>query len=494
MNKDDYGLYAKISIGLAILFVIIWFCTQQIIFDVLFLCFLVVAVVFWKKRENEKSDNKRAINDLELLKSKYTKQIMDYELRSSDDFYSIDDDKYNEIKKEKEKTYNRIKVEATAIKMNHNLSQDEIEQVDIIIKDVKLHKKEIDQQLLDMRINDFYKLKKRYMSPDLITKTEDYGEEVEIYSRDSYIYREDIYDKLIDKANIDVKNGVFQENDMGRMLLEIRERRVELKTGELASFDLTIREAKNFDEFCEIKEEAEKLYVEITNDNIMTEKQLDLIDTIKECIDLDLQGIIRNIIEIQKNEYINKIKYEYANSKQHQRIAYNKFKDLLKNNSNLFDEETNSFSAKALRELERETGIDYEITHEEMFKEREIYPIDEIDKMDGMDFEKICADILSYNGFENIEVTQGSGDQGIDVLTEKDGIKYAIQCKRYSSKLGNTPIQEVHAGRKYYKCQIGVVMTNNYFTPGAINLANETGTLLWDRDKLIEMLNTKKGK
>lgn len=96
---------------------------------------------------------------------------------------------------------------------------------------------------------------------------------------------------------------------------------------------------------------------------------------------------------------------------------------------------------------------------------------------------------MRCNGFENVEVTPGSGDQGVDIIAEKDDIRYAIQCKCYSSDLGNTPVQEVSAGRSMYHCQIGVVMTNRYFTKGARELANTTGVPLWDRDKLLKMMN-----
>ena len=95
---------------------------------------------------------------------------------------------------------------------------------------------------------------------------------------------------------------------------------------------------------------------------------------------------------------------------------------------------------------------------------------------------------LRKNGYENVEVTPGSGDQGIDVLAERDGIKYAIQCKCYSKDLGNTPVQEAEAGRVFYGCHVGVVMTNRYFTKGAKELAEKTRTILWDRDRLEEML------
>lgn len=111
----------------------------------------------------------------------------------------------------------------------------------------------------------------------------------------------------------------------------------------------------------------------------------------------------------------------------------------------------------------------------------------DIDLMEGHDFEYWCAGLLRKNGFTNVVVTQGSGDQGVDILAQKDDIRYAIQCKCYSKDLGNTPVQEVAAGKMMpeYHCQIGAVMTNRYFTKGARDLAAATGTLLWDRDWII---------
>ena len=107
-----------------------------------------------------------------------------------------------------------------------------------------------------------------------------------------------------------------------------------------------------------------------------------------------------------------------------------------------------------------------------------------VDGMEGHDFEYYCAALLEKNGFSEVEVTKGSGDQGVDILAVKDGIKYAIQCKNYATKLGNTPIQEVNAGKTYYHCHVGVVMTNSTFTPAAIELAEATSVQLWDRDTL----------
>lgn len=119
-----------------------------------------------------------------------------------------------------------------------------------------------------------------------------------------------------------------------------------------------------------------------------------------------------------------------------------------------------------------------------------MYALYQIDHMDGHEFEYWCSDILSKVGFVNTSVTPASNDQGVDVLAEKDGIKYAIQCKCYTSDLGNTPVQEVNTGKVIYHCHVGVVMTNRYFTTGAKKAADATGVLLWDRDYITKLLET----
>lgn len=111
-----------------------------------------------------------------------------------------------------------------------------------------------------------------------------------------------------------------------------------------------------------------------------------------------------------------------------------------------------------------------------------------IDNMDGHHFEYFCADIIREYGFEDVEVTQGSGDHGIDILAKKDDITYAIQCKCYSSDIGNAAIQQAHSGKGFYKKDIAVVLTNRYFTTQAIEEAQALGVKLWDRDKLNSMI------
>ena len=110
------------------------------------------------------------------------------------------------------------------------------------------------------------------------------------------------------------------------------------------------------------------------------------------------------------------------------------------------------------------------------------------DYMDGHNFEYYCAELLRKNGFENVEVTKGSGDQGIDIIAYKDGIKYGIQCKCYASDIGNKAVQEAFSGKTFYNCHVAAVLTNRYFTASAKELAEKNGVLLWDRDKLNRMI------
>ena len=92
----------------------------------------------------------------------------------------------------------------------------------------------------------------------------------------------------------------------------------------------------------------------------------------------------------------------------------------------------------------------------------------EMDDMEGHEFEYFCADLLRDKGFLDVEGTRGSGDFGVDILAEKDGVTYA--------------------GRDYYDRMVGVVMTNQYFTSAAVDAAKKLKILLWDRGYLESMM------
>lgn len=122
-----------------------------------------------------------------------------------------------------------------------------------------------------------------------------------------------------------------------------------------------------------------------------------------------------------------------------------------------------------------------------LLRRRRHVPSD-IDLMEGHDFEYYCAELLRRRGFQEVEVTKGSGDYGIDILAEKEGVTYAIQCKCYASPVGVKAVQEAYAGRDYYDRMVGAVLTNQYFTQPAVEAAKKLKILLWDRGYLESMM------
>lgn len=119
---------------------------------------------------------------------------------------------------------------------------------------------------------------------------------------------------------------------------------------------------------------------------------------------------------------------------------------------------------------------------------RKKYRIRQLDEMEGHDFEYYCAELLKRRGFVDVVVTKGSGDYGIDVLAEKDGVTYGIQCKAYTSPVGVKAVQEAYAGKEYYDRMVGAVLTNQYFTRPAVEAAKKLKILLWDRGYLDSMI------
>lgn len=106
--------------------------------------------------------------------------------------------------------------------------------------------------------------------------------------------------------------------------------------------------------------------------------------------------------------------------------------------------------------------------------------------MEGLEYERHCADILRNSGWKT-SLTKGSGDQGVDILAIKNNITVAIQCKRLSKPVGNKAVQEAFAGMQFVKGNFSVVVTNSSYTPGAREIARETGTFLLNDNDLPQL-------
>ncbi|NNU78151.1 restriction endonuclease [Clostridium estertheticum] len=103
--------------------------------------------------------------------------------------------------------------------------------------------------------------------------------------------------------------------------------------------------------------------------------------------------------------------------------------------------------------------------------------------MTGIEFEIFIEKLFQCLGYTTV-ITKASGDQGVDLIIVKNNYKIGVQAKCYSNKVSNSAIQEVVAGRKYYKCDKVMVVTNNFFTKSAVELAKVNDVTLWNRETL----------
>ena len=78
----------------------------------------------------------------------------------------------------------------------------------------------------------------------------------------------------------------------------------------------------------------------------------------------------------------------------------------------------------------------------------------ELDAMEGHDFEYFCADLLEDHGFKSVEVTRGSGDYGVDVLAEKEGVTYGYSVNATMGLL---------ASRRFRKPMRGGIITTGWW-------------------------------
>lgn len=111
-------------------------------------------------------------------------------------------------------------------------------------------------------------------------------------------------------------------------------------------------------------------------------------------------------------------------------------------------------------------------------------------------FERVCRELLRESGFENVEVTGGSADGGIDgygTLEINPFVSFRVlfQCKRYGK--GNL-VSRAQVGdfrnTMIGRAEKGIIITTSGFSNAAMQEANREGAPqveLVDGEKLVEM-------
>ena len=110
----------------------------------------------------------------------------------------------------------------------------------------------------------------------------------------------------------------------------------------------------------------------------------------------------------------------------------------------------------------------------------------DIDTLEGRDFERCLGAMFSRLGFA-VAYTDHY-DSGADLIISRNGIRTAVQAKRWDSKVGDRAVQAVAAARPFYACQEAMVVTNSEYQGRTRRLASANRVTLWDRAKLQESL------
>ncbi len=104
----------------------------------------------------------------------------------------------------------------------------------------------------------------------------------------------------------------------------------------------------------------------------------------------------------------------------------------------------------------------------------------------GINFENKCMEILKTSGWK-VKETPCSGDQGVDLIASIDGFRVCIQCKNHEKAIGNKAVQEISAGKLYWKGTHAVLVSKSGFTKAAQKLANANNVELIHESELKDL-------
>ena len=112
-------------------------------------------------------------------------------------------------------------------------------------------------------------------------------------------------------------------------------------------------------------------------------------------------------------------------------------------------------------------------------------PID-IDFMTGLEFEHYIAGLLRENGFRKVKLTERY-DFGVDIIAEKDEVRWGIQVKRHEGMVKANAVRQVVTALRLYGCDREMVITSSTYSKVAQRLALANDCVLVDRKGLLRL-------
>lgn len=117
----------------------------------------------------------------------------------------------------------------------------------------------------------------------------------------------------------------------------------------------------------------------------------------------------------------------------------------------------------------------------------QIYDI--VKRMTGREFEIFCAELLKYQGYDKVMVTQATSDGGKDIILIKNGEKTYVECKRWDGEVGRPVLQKL-VGSAYGDCvDYMICITTGTFNSNAFGYARKIDELtLMGMPQIMKMI------
>lgn len=124
------------------------------------------------------------------------------------------------------------------------------------------------------------------------------------------------------------------------------------------------------------------------------------------------------------------------------------------------------------------------------WKRRKLFEssIDAVDNMMGVVFDDYALAHFEHLGYSGHLTSKGE-NHGADLILQKGSYRSVVQTKRWKNSVGVDAIEQIIDAVKYYGAYKGIVFTNSTFTESAKKLADSHEIELWDRSRLIEMID-----
>jgi restriction system protein len=137
--------------------------------------------------------------------------------------------------------------------------------------------------------------------------------------------------------------------------------------------------------------------------------------------------------------------------------------------------------------LELETDIEMALFEDPRFQWEDEPNSPYSSGMTGREYEDYVANIIRASGAA-VGTTPVTGDQGVDLRFSQGIRRVAVQCKRSSTTVGNSAVQQAHSGMLFYGDNEAWVVSDAEYTRSARQLAGQLGVRLLHHEQIAEEL------